>query len=69
MEVNQQNRIQAVYDDVSKNIDDQNVRELWYRLKSELTRDGGGPGACAAYLEGELTRMSEQTQRALDWLG
>ena len=59
MEENQKNRTQDVYSEVTKSIEDQDVRELWYRLRSELTRDGGGPDACLAYLESELTRMEE----------
>jgi len=69
MEENQKNRTQDVYSEVTKSIEDQDVRELWHRLRSELTRDGGGPDACLAYLESELTRMEERTRRALDWLG
>jgi len=69
MEEKQKNRTQDVYSEVTKSIEDQDVRELWYCLRSELTRDDGGPDACLAYLESELTRMEGQTQRALDWLG
>ena len=69
MEEKQKNMTQDVYSEVTKSIEDQDVRELWYRLRSELTRDGGGPDACRAYLDSELTRMEEQTRRALQWLG
>lgn len=69
MEENQKNRTQDVYSEVTKSIEDQDVRGLWHRLRSELTRDGGGPDACLAYLESELTRMEERTRRALDRLG
>jgi len=69
MEEKQKNRTQDVYSEVTKSIEDQDVRELWYRLRSELTRDGGGPDACHAYLDSELIRMEEQTRRALQWLG
>lgn len=68
MEENQKKRTKDVYSEVTACLDDQSVRELWYRLRSELTRDDGGPDACLAYLESELTRMEEQTQRALNWL-
>ena len=61
-------RVQSVYSQVTEEIKDQDVRELWHRLSSELTRKGGGPDACYAYLESELTRMEEQIQRTLTWI-
>ena len=68
MNTSDKNMTQQVYDEVSSTIADQNVRELWHRLRSELTRSGGGPDACLTYLESELMRFKEQTRRALDWL-
>ncbi|MCL0034366.1 hypothetical protein M1N21_00350 [Dehalococcoidia bacterium] len=65
MEENQIDRVQSVSSQVTAGIEDQDVRELWHRLSSELTRKGGGPDACYAYLESELTRMEGQIQRAL----
>jgi len=65
----QKDRTQIVYSRVTTDLKDQEVRELWHRLKSELTREGGGPDACFTYLESELKRMDEQVQRALDWVG
>jgi hypothetical protein len=65
----QKDRTQTVYSQVTTELEEQQVRELWHRLKSELTRKEGGPDACSAYLESELTRMKEQVQRALDWVG
>lgn len=69
MEENRKDRTQIVYLEVTAGIESQEVRELWYRLRSELTRKAGGPDACVAYLESELTRMEEQVRRALDWVG
>lgn len=69
MDENQKDRTQIVYSQVTTGLEGQDVRALWYRLKSELTRKGGGPDACFAYLESELTRMEEQVRRALDWVG
>jgi len=69
MTENRNDRTQLVYSEVTAELEEQEVRELWHRLKSELTRQGGGPDACFAYLESELTRMREQVQRALDWVG
>lgn len=69
MAENQNDRTQTVYSQVSTELEGQEVRELWHRLRSELTRQAGGPDACFVYLESELTRMKEQVQRALDWVG
>lgn len=69
MAESQNDRTQTVYSQVSTELEGQEVRELWHRLRSELTRQAGGPDACFAYLESELTRMKEQVQRALDWVG
>ena len=68
MEQKWENQSQAIYSDVAGRIENQDVRDLWYRLQSELTRHGGGPDACLAYLDGELTRMKEQVERSLAWL-
>jgi len=65
----QNDKTQIVYTQVSTDLEEQEARELWHQLKSELTRQEGGPDACSAYLEGELTRMKEQVQRTLDWVG
>lgn len=64
----EKSRVEEVYLQVSAEIDDQDARELWIKLRSELTRQGGGPDACLAYLEDELTRMEEQVKRALEWI-
>jgi hypothetical protein len=69
MDENQKDRTQFVYSQVTAALDSQEVRELWHRLRSELTREGGGPDACVKYLESELTRMKEDVRRALDWVG
>ena len=69
MDENQKDRTQIVYSQTTAVLEGQDVRELWHRLRSELTRKGGGPDACSAYLESELTRMEEQVRRALDWVG
>ena len=66
---NQNDRTLSVYSQVTTELQEQQIRELWHRLMSELTRQDGGPDACFAYLESELTRMKEQVQRALDWVG
>jgi len=69
MDENQKDRTQIVYSQVTAALGGQEVRELWYRLRSELTREGGGPDACVLHLDDELTRMEEQVRRALDWVG
>jgi len=68
MEENQIDRSQNVYSQVTAGIRDQDVRELWRPLSSELGRQDGGPDACVEYLKSELTRMEGQIQRALAWL-
>lgn len=68
MPANEKERIQGVYSQVVTTLDGQEARELWHRLRSELTREGGGPDLCLEYLESELTRMEEQIRRALDSL-
>lgn len=68
MLANEKERTHGVYSQVSATLDDQEVQELWQRLRSELTRKGGGPDICLEYLESELTRMEEQIRRAVDWL-
>jgi hypothetical protein len=69
MEGNEINRTESVYSEVTAALESQEVRELWHRLRSELTRKGGGPDACVEYLESDLTRMKEDVRRALDWVG
>ncbi len=68
MTENQKNRAEEIYSRVTALMQGQDVRELWFKIKSELTRQGGGPDACLAYLESELTRMEERVRRGLDWL-
>ena len=68
MEQQGENQSQAIYCEVTGRIENQDTRDLWHQLKSELTRQGGGPDACIAYLDGELTRIKEQVERSLDWL-
>jgi hypothetical protein len=66
---NQKDRTQVVHSQVTAALESPEVRELWYRLRSELTRKGGGQDACVEYLESELTRLKEDVRRALDWVG
>jgi hypothetical protein len=68
MDKNRKDRTHSVYEEVTIRLKDQHVRELWYRLRSELIRKGGGPEACVEYLKSELTRMKEDVQRAIDWV-
>jgi hypothetical protein len=66
MEESTKDRTRFVYSQVTTQLAGQDVRELWYKLESELTRQGGGPDACFVHLETELKAMSEQVRRALD---
>ena len=59
------NRVEMIYSKISENLKDQNTRELWFKLKNELLRVGGGPDACTAHLDSELTQMEEQIRRGL----
>jgi hypothetical protein len=68
MDEKQKDRAQIVYSQVTASLEDQGVRELWHRLRSELTRERGGPDACVEHLESELTRMKEDVRRALNWV-
>ncbi len=65
---NHESSADEVYGRVATSIEDQDVRELWQKIRSELMREGGGPDACLAYLESELTRMEEVVRRGLDRL-
>lgn len=64
MDENQKDKTQAVYSQVTAALEDQGARELWHRLRSELTREGAR--AAVKYLESELIRMKEEVQRELD---
>ncbi len=61
-----EDKAQIVHSQVTAALKGQEVRELWHKLRNDLTRKGGGPDACVAYLESELTRMEEQVRRALE---
>lgn len=68
MTENQKDRAEEVYSRVNALMQGQDLRELWFKIRSELSRRGGGPDACLAYLESELARMEEQVRRGLDAL-
>ena len=68
MEQKWKNQTEVIYSEVAKQIKENDVRDLWSQMQSELTRSGGGPDACLAYLDGEVARLKEQVERALDWL-
>jgi len=43
----------------------QGALDLWHSLKSELSRQGGGPEAAALYLEAEVARLSGMIERTI----
>jgi hypothetical protein len=65
----QKARAENVYDRVTAQFQDQDVRELWQRIRSELIRPDGGPDACITYLESELARIHDVIRRGLNRLG
>lgn len=69
MKANKTNSTESVYSQVTAKLEGQDVRELWHQLRSELLRKDGGPEACVAHLQSELTRIQGNVRRALDWVG
>lgn len=57
------NPVEAVFDATTARLKTQGSLELWQSLKSELTREGGGPEAAEKYLEAEVARLSEMIKR------
>ena len=69
MDKMEKNKSLDVYSRVDAAIDNPNTRELWTRLRSELTRLNGGPDACLEYLNSEVNRMEQMIQNGLNRLG
>ena len=56
---------EAVYEATSSRLKSQGALDLWHSLKSELSRQGGGPEAAALYLEAEVARLSGMIERTI----
>ncbi len=57
--------VSRVFDAVAASVPDTAARELWFALRSELARQGGGPDAMKEFLDSEASRIKQITEQAI----
>ncbi len=58
-------RAKEVYRSVAEKLEDQNSREVWSQLSTELLRVGGGPDGCRSFLDAQPKSLEVRTRREL----